>query len=432
MVEKLFYRYIDGVFKMEHSQSGDRLNGVGQEFKEGWPVLAAAMFALALSVSGLPLYTIGVFIDPLAQEFGWARSSISLWSFFLLAGFIFMSPVVGRAVDHFGPRRVAIFSIPVLALCTAALSLISSNIWTLYAGVLLMSVLGAGASGITYTRLINGWFDTGRGLALGFLAAGIGIMSIVGPRLVQAIVDEFGWRIGFLSVAAITATALPVAFLIFKDHKPHSIESATRSRPALVGLTRSEALRGEVFWLLAVSFLLFSMLASGAIVTLVPFLTDLGLSRESAASYAGLFGLGSLSGRIITGFLFDRFHAAIVCAIVYFLAALAIAFLGYEGTSFLVLTVLLIGFSLGTEVDAMGYCTARYFGLKAYGDIYAVFAIVISIGGGLSPYVINRLREASGGYELPFTILSVLAIVSSALMFRAGKHSFLEKSDLKA
>jgi len=181
-----------------------------------------------------------------------------------------------------------------------------------------------------------------------------------------------------------------------------------------------------IFWFQAIAYGLFSILIGGMIVLLVPFLTDHGLSRAAAANYAGLFGLGSFGGRIISGYLFDRVHAPYVCACVFFMAAVAVAVLGFTGAHYAAVCVVAVGLSLGSEVSALGYITARYFGLRAYGQIFAALAILNNLGGGLGPFAISRARELTGSYALPFMILAVLAAVAAALMLLMGRHPFLD------
>ena len=315
-------------------------NTAGQEFRTSWRVLLAAMLGVGLCVNGLPYYTVGVFIDPLAAEFGWARSAISLWSFFLTGGLVVTAPLVGWATDRFGARRVILVSIPLLAVCVAAMSRIGPRIWMLYAAVLAMSVLGSGASGIAYGKTVNSWFSAGRGLALGIFAAGIGLVSIVGPRLIQSVVDALGWRVGFLAVGAAALAAWPLMYLFLFEQR---VALAPGQGGATAGATCREALGMPIFWFQAVAYGLFSILIGGMIVLLVPFLTDHGLTRVAAATYAGLFGVGSFAGRIISGYLFDRVHAPYVCAAVFFLAGLAVCVLGLTGARYAGVCILVMG-----------------------------------------------------------------------------------------
>src|SRR5580692_1189119 len=91
----------------------------GAEFRRGWTVLAAAMIGVSLCVTGLPNYAIGLFIDPLAREFGWSRSAISLWSLWQMGALACITPVAGVLIDRFGTRPIALISIPLFSAAIA-------------------------------------------------------------------------------------------------------------------------------------------------------------------------------------------------------------------------------------------------------------------------------------------------------------------------
>jgi MFS transporter, OFA family, oxalate/formate antiporter len=163
-------------------------------------------------------------------------------------------------------------------------------------------------------------------------------------------------------------------------------------------------------------------------ISLVPYLSDQGMTRAEAAVRPGLFGVSSLLGRIVTGFIFDRFRAPPVCAAIFLMAALAAAALAVFGVTYSTLFIIITGLALGSETDALGYLTVRYFGMRAYGEIATLFAVGLAIGNGIGPFAISRLRELSGGYEIPFLVVASLTGVASALMVLLGRHRYLEST----
>jgi len=183
-----------------------------------------------------------------------------------------------------------------------------------------------------------------------------------------------------------------------------------------------------MFWYQAATHLLMSLLTNGLMITLVTYLTDQKMSRAEAAGRLGLFGVSSLTGRLASGFVFDRFRAPPVCAAVYFLAAVAAAALALFGAGFASVCIVVTGLALGSETDALSYLTARYFGMRAYGEIATLFAVGIAVGNGLGPYAISRLREASGGYQAPFLVVAWLTAVAAGLMVLLGRHRYLEST----
>jgi predicted MFS family arabinose efflux permease len=395
------------------------------EFKRGWKVLVAAMIGVSLCVTGLPNYAIGLFTDPLSREFGWSRSAISLWSLCSMGALACITPVAGVLIDRFGTRRVALVSIPLFSAAIASMSLLGGDIRMLYIGAIVTSLLGGGTIVTLYSKAVNGWFKGGRGRALGFMGSGIALASIFGPRVLQDVIDRVGWRAGFLFLALLVLTVFPFAyfFLFEKTKEPGDREDILKT-----GLTLRQALRTSVFWYQAVTYLLMSLLTNGLMISLVPYLTDQNFTRAQAAARLGLFGVSSLVGRLASGFVFDRFRAPPVCAAVYFLAAVAAAALALFGVRFSSVCIIVTGLALGSEVDALSYLAARYFGMRAYGEIATLFAVGIAVGNGIGPFAISRLREASGGYETPFLVVAGLTGVAAGLMALLGRHPYLEST----
>jgi len=393
------------------------------EFRNAWKVLVAAIVGVSLCVTGLPNYAIGLFIDPLSKEFGWSRSAISLWSVWQMGALACVTPVVGILIDRFGSRPIALVSIPLFAAAIASMSLLGGDIRMLYAGAVATSILGGGTIVTLYSKTVNGWFRTGRGRALGFLGSGIALASIFGPRALQIVVDRVGWRAGFQFLALIVLMAFPfVYFLLFERNR----DSGAPDAAPVWGLTLKEAVRTSVFWYQAVSYFLISLLTNGLMITLVPYLTDQNLTRAQAAGHLGLFGVSSLLGRLVSGFIFDRFRAPPVCAVIYFMATAATAALAFLGVGFSSVCIIVIGLALGSETDALGYLTARYFGMRAYGEIATLFAVGLAIGNGIGPFAVSRLHELSGGYAAPFLVVAALTGIAAVLMVLLSRHPYLK------
>ena len=76
------------------------------------------------------------------------------------------------------------------------------------------------------------------------------------------------------------------------------------------GASVREALRSRVFWIV-VTVLFFSSIAqNGAITHISSLLTDRGVSARGGALAISAMGGASLVGRLLTGWLLDRFFAA--------------------------------------------------------------------------------------------------------------------------
>ena len=147
--------------------------------------------------------------------------------------------------------------------------------------------------------------------------------------------------------------------------------------PGLPGLEAGEAVRSPDFWKLAVVFLCIPIVVNGTVVHLVPLLTDRGIPANQAVAVFSGIGASLISGRLLCGFLLDRFfgpHVAI--AFVILAATGVIALLGSANVSPTTIGAVLVGLGMGAEVDLIAYLQSRYFGLRAFGQIYGyLFAV---------------------------------------------------------
>jgi predicted MFS family arabinose efflux permease len=241
---------------------------------------------------------------------------------------------------------------------------------------------------------------------------------MIGPRVFQSVVDAFGWRVGFLAMAATALLPLPLMAVFLHERR----ESASGLRESETGFTRREAFRQPVFWLMAVASF-FWLFAFGHVVHLVSFLTSCGLSRSQAATYAGILGASSIGGRLATGIIIDRVNVPRVCAVVFLVQALALAALGSFQGRFAVAAIALMGFSHGAEIDCIAYLTAAYFGLKCFGEIFGLIVVATVMGSAVGPLAFGYLRDASGAYSLPYLVMSAFAAGAGFLMFCVGRHS---------
>ncbi|MGX1802323.1 MFS transporter, partial [Brevundimonas naejangsanensis] len=88
----------------------EKASGYG-EFRQGWPVVVAAMLGIGLGLSPVPLYTTGALAPHLAQAFGWGFGQIMAGLTVMTLTVLLAAPVVGMLADRFGVRLVALISV---------------------------------------------------------------------------------------------------------------------------------------------------------------------------------------------------------------------------------------------------------------------------------------------------------------------------------
>ncbi len=406
----------------------------------GWWVVLAAGVGLALHAGPLIVPTFGVFLKPLSQEFGWSRTQISLaFSLFTLGATITL-PLIGRLVDRFGARKVIVSAALLFGLSVVSLSFLSTHLWHFYAVYLLLGVVGSGTTPVPYTKVISRWFDRKRGLALGLAAATFSVSGSLMPPLAQALIAAVGWRHAYeiLGLMAMGIT-IPVVVLLLKespqlmglapDGETIGQAEVETQRSLEEGVSFQQARQTRTFWLMGGAFFLISVCFHGSVVHLVPMLTDRGFSAQSAALVASLVGGASIIGKVGIGYSLDRYFApyVAVCFFCGFALGMFLLWSGMAG-SVVLIAVVLVGLGLGAELDVMPYLVSRYFGLRAFGEIYSYTFAIFTLGGVVGPPLMGAGFDATGSYSLVLALFGMAALTAAGLMTRLGPYQARETS----
>jgi len=410
------------------------MNRAGRGFRSGgifygWWNVAASFVGLSLSYAMFTIFAFGVFLKPLAEEFGWQRDEMSLAYTVTNLTIVGSSVLLGVLIDRFGVRRVLIPSVALMGLAVASMSLLTGNILHFYAMYLLIPLLGAGTLPASYSRVIVAWFFRRRGVALGITLAGFGVGAALIPSVGQMLIGSYGWRAAYLVFAVIIfVVALPVSYFLIRetpqemglqmDGDAHSDQSE-----AAIGLSAAEASKTASFWLILIAFLLVGVGIASVLAHLVPMLTDRGISPQVAAWCQTSLGVGLIFGRVLSGYLMDRFFAPYVAAIftLMFVVGVSMLALGADGPMVFVAAIC-IGLSLGSEVSETAYLVSRYFGPRAYGVIYGLMFAAFQLGSAVGPPGLGRYYVVAGDYVNALWVLAVLGLIAAILVASLGKY----------
>lgn len=382
----------------------------------GWFVVGGTVVGLASGWSAL-FFTFGTFIRPLEEAFGWQRGQISVGFSIVSLTAVFVSPLLGMLVDKYGARRVLLPSVAMLGLVIASGYMLTANIWHFYLLWFGVAFLGAGTSPLTYSRLIVKWFDKRRGLALGIGLAGVGIGSAVLPQVVQSVTTTYSWREAFLVLGAIVLiVSLPILFKSVRDD-PNDLglgpdgETLPRSESGgphgtVPGFTAGDAVRRPAFWLMIGLFAMVGLITAAIIAHLIPLMIDRGATPAQAATAQSLLGLSLILGRVLAGYLMDRFFAPRVAVLFLLgpLLGLALLATGVAGVPIFVASIL-VGLATGAEFDVMSYLTSRYFGLRSFGQLYGYLFSVFQLGAASGPILMGYAFDVSGEYVTALWVL---------------------------
>jgi predicted MFS family arabinose efflux permease len=232
------------------------------------------------------------------------------------------------------------------------------------------------------------------------------------PPLAQAFIGADGWRYAYLVLGMIVfLVPLPLVALFLRDAPTAKHASHERSHSS------TEALRTRVFWQMVVQFFLVSACVNGAMAHLSAMLTDRGTAPQAAAFAISVFGAAAFAGRIMTGYLLDRFFAPFVMVTLFSGAAMALLLLAGGATGMLAsLAAALMGLGVGAEADVMPYLVSRYFGLRALGELFGYIFSAYTLGVAAGPVLMGAGFDSTGSYKLPLTFLAIVLVVATALL----------------
>ncbi|WP_239804557.1 MFS transporter [Croceicoccus hydrothermalis] len=412
----------------------DAAPSAAAEWRANWPLVLAA--TTGFSFYSVAIYATGLFIAPLSNEFGWSRTEITGGLSIAALVTAPFAPVVGAMIDRWGARRMALPGIVLTALGLASFGLVGSSVamwlglWVLY-GFLSLSIKST-----VWTAAVSGMFTAGRGLALAFTVSGVAVAQTVVPPLAQVLIDNFGWREAFFILAAGWGTlALVVNFFFLYDAHDRKHATAAQSEnqvPAiLTGLDYAKSFRDPDLIKIAISTFITMTLGVAILVHQVPILTEGGLTRTNAALLASLAGIGSIVGKLATGWLIDRFDPRWVSGLTVIAAGLGFFALIDEFRT-AVLTVpamVLIGYATGAKFQIAAYLTSKYGGMRNFGKIFGTLSVVIVLGSALGPLVAGAAYDLFGSYRW-FLVTGVPGcLIGGFLLLRLGPVPDFENGD---
>lgn len=387
------------------------------EFRRGWTLLLGAFLGIATGVSSLYFYSLGIFLKPMGDAFGWTRGQASLGPLVGTLAAAIASPLTGRVIDAAGPQRTATGSMLLLAAGFAALGWGSAGLGSFLALTAIMSLFNVGSSPMSYTRLLVAAFDRHRGVALGIALTGTGVGAALVPALLVPYVATHGWRAGYLALAVTVLIAtLPVALLI------RSAPGAAGSAGGMVPVALRTLAADPRFRLLALIFFLAATAVLGTIVHFVAMLGDAGIPPARAGALAGSIGLAVIVGRVVAGALLDRFAATRVTAGLFLASAGGMALLAIGGPALALPGALAIGLAVGAEVDLIAYLVSRLFPAAAYGSAYGGIYAMFLVGAAIGPVLTGFLVDATGGYAAPLLVSAGLLAIAALLALRVPLH----------
>jgi predicted MFS family arabinose efflux permease len=414
---------------------------IGGRFHYGW--LAVAVVFLVLLAAAGTRATPSVMMIPLEHQFGWSRATISLAISVNIALYGLMGPFAAAAMQRFGVRPTVLTALTTMA-AGVALSSMMTHPWQM---ILIWGVMVGGATGVAALTLsatvVNRWFSTHRGLAMGILTASSATGQLVFLPLLAAVAEKFGWQAVVLIVACAAAVVLPlVAFLLPERPldlrlrpygEPHDAPPATvaaQQNPLAIAFgTLARASRTRDFWLLFFSFFICGASTNGYIGThLIAMCGDYGMTEVQGASLLATMGIFDLFGTTLSGWLSDRVNSRVLLFWYYGLRGLSLIYLPHAfGIDFYGLPVFAVFYGLdwiATVPPTVRLATDR-FGKDAAPVVFGWVVAGHQLGAAFAAFGAGLLRASLGTYTIASMISGGLCLVASVLVLRINRDRSL-------
>ncbi|OLB40042.1 MAG: MFS transporter [Acidobacteria bacterium 13_2_20CM_57_17] len=387
--------------------------------RESFQVTAAA-FTVLFCIVGMALWGLPFYYDFMVQQFGWSRGQVTSGNALskLVVGPLF-GFFAGWMVDRFGPRRLMLAGI--LMAGAALIGLGSISTLGMFYFFYMLNALGYVCGGPLPSQvLLSRWFERSRGKAMGFAYLGIGLGGAAVPWISHTLVQHFGWQAALRTLGLlILVIALPAALLA--KEPPHAKKSTVSPGFA----DARDAFTTIPFFLLTLGSMFSIAAVSGTQQNLKLFLSlDLHFAQSQAARILSLVLAFSIVGRLLMGWLADRFSKKYVMVLIYMLVAAAIPLLfAGRSSSAIYIFAVVFGIGLGGDYMIVPLMTAEIFGVQLLGRLLGVILTAGSVAEALSPWLVGRLRDSTGSYSAGFLVLIGMGLLgaASAAMLPKGK-----------
>jgi len=418
-------------------------NGIESGLFWGWYVVLGAFLILAINYGAR--YSFGVFVKPMAAQYGWSRSVISAGMSIMVLAYGIGGIFAGRLADRIAPRWI-ITAGAILMAAGLFLTALIREPWHFYVTYGVFGGLGAACMGVVVCNSSVGkWFIRKRGLAIGIASIGIGAGTMATVPLAGYVVKIYGWQPGFAAIGVlILIIGVGLSQWLMGKTKPEDYGvrpdgagaqmNASASGPGSSAVPSARpslgpVLRNSRFWIMAVCFSLAVMAEMSVMVHQVAYALDRQIDKVAAASSLGTIGMASIFGRFFFGWLCDRISdAKYAAALGFFLMAGGTVLLMRTNTAAaLFVYALLFGFGYGSISALMPFLLADRFGRHILGASYGMMVFfVMAIGGSTGPMITGYIYDLTGSYADAWLLnLAVLVIVTFLILTlkKPGKES---------
>ena len=379
--------------------------------------LYAALSVVTLIFLGL-IYAWSVFVVPLETEFGWMRAETSLTFSISMAFFCIGGLFSGLLSQKVKPKLLLITGGGLILLGFGLLTR-AESLLALYCFYGVFAGFGVGIGYNSLMSLVMKWFPDKAGLLSGLLLMGFGFGGSILGSVFTAGIQAMGWRSTFLVSGVVMFIIMLLTAVLLKEAPQGA--GRTQSEDDFTPKQMLKDRRFRYFYLWAI------LLSAGGLALIgcaAPLASDFIADTAMAATAAGLVSIANGGGRLVFGFVLDRFgipRSLKAISLGFLLGGIALTAAVYaHSTAVLAIAFLVTGFFYGAVTPTNSAFIIRTFGGTHYSMNFSLVCTNLLFAAFLGPSVSGVLQNG-GAYHttaLFVILLGVLSVPALLLMYR--------------
>ena len=420
----------------------------------GWWIVVVCIVVTMLH-AGASFYAFSRFLPTLLDEFESGATVIAGAASLYMLVVGLTGPIAGKLTDKYGPKKLIVVG-AVIGAGGLMLLGVANAVWHLYVFYFVVGIGMSGAGFVPVGVAISNWFDRRRGVAMGITMAGVSLGAIVIAPLAHYLIVGTGWRMAFVILGAMCAVLIVIPVMFVMRNRPEDMGLLPDgARPVVNGevsarhsmsdpsgpggisntdessWTLSMAFRSLPFWLVLATFFFAGIVVAGVLQHEVNILKGMGIPLAAASFALGLTGGIGGVGKVLFGFVADRFtpkYASILC-IALQIVGLIILMMTHT-TAMVWVFVFVYGFAMGGWLTLEPLITGQFFGMASFGTIFGWVLAAAAVGSGLGPIIMGAIYDATGDYFVGLVIFLGAYITSMTAILLARKPKLVSKASL--
>ncbi|MES2222472.1 MAG: MFS transporter [Acidobacteriota bacterium] len=412
--------------------SGPSINSTPRFFY-GWWIVGAAFLNLFFT-TGVIYYGFPVFYPAFVASLGFSRAQVTQG--FLIGALLVGLPFglfAGTLIDKIGARAVILSGIGLIGLPLMLMGWMR-HFWQ-YELLCIAEVIGYTLAGpIANQVLIAQWFRVRRGQAMGYAYLGLGLGGVISPLAANFLIRSFGWRTALeIAGTVILAVLFPVGLWVTRS-TPYEMglrpDGANPNESPGKDMQRNErggvaaAIRTADFWLILAGASLILGSVNAVIQHFILFLKDQGYSIRGASHFLSALLISSLAGRVLVGYIADRFRKKNTMALFYLVLGVSIPllYLARQPIAAFAFAVS-FGFCMGADYMLIPLVTADRFGLDFLGKLLALIIMGYTISQWIAPWMAGRIFDTYHSYRLAWAIFTGAGVLGAVAIYAISSSS---------